>query len=235
MHTRNDLPEMVLIPSGEFLMGAVNDDDMGYTGAFREEKPQHTVYLEAYYIDTHLVTVGQYHKFMQAADYRPERWEDRWLNAPLQPVRSISLPDVLAYCDWAGNRLPTEAEWEKAARGGLIEAQYPWGDDAFDGSQAPDLEKEESPPDVGTYPPNGYGLYDMVGSLWQWCKDDRRLYSRDRRHCPVGPLGGETRSSRGGDWFSHPFHKRCSRRGSVTLTGGSGNLGFRCVRDESDA
>ena len=87
-----------------------------------------------------------------------------------------------------------------------------------------DRKREEGPPDVGMYPPNGYGLYDMVGSLWQWCRDDRRLYSNDRRHRPVGPLGG--------DWYSSPFHMRCSRRGSVRLAGGSGNLGFRCVRND---
>ncbi len=232
MYTRNDDSEMVLIPSGEFLMGAVNDDDMGYTGAFLAEKPQHIVNLEAYAIDVHLVSVDRYHRFMLAADYRPETWQDSWLNAPLQPVRSISLPDVLEYCDWAGKRLPTEAEWEKAARGGLVNALYPWGDGAFDGSQAADRERDEGPPDVGAYPPNGFGLYDMVGSLWQWCRDDRRLYTEDRRYCPVGPLGGETRSARGGDWYTSPFHKRCSRRGGVRLKGGSGNLGFRCVRDD---
>ena len=233
MCIQNDVPEMVLIPSGEFLMGAVNDDDMGFTGASREEKPQHMVDLEAYTIDTHLVSVERYHRFIQAVDYRPESWQDNWLNAPLQPVRSISLSDVLEYCDWAGRRLPTEAEWEKAARGGLVNMPYPWGDDAFDGSQAADRKKEEGPPDVGMFPPNGYGLYDMVGSLWQWCRDDRRLYSNDRRHHPVGPLGGETRSARGGGTgYSSPFHKRCSRRGGVRLKGGSGNLGFRCVRDE---
>ena len=82
MCIQNDVPEMVLIPSGEFLMGAVNDDDMGYTGAFLEEKPQHTVNLEAYTIDTHLVSVERYHRFMQAVDYRPESWQDSWLNAP---------------------------------------------------------------------------------------------------------------------------------------------------------
>ena len=228
MGIQNGGPDMVLIPSGEFLMGAVDDDDMGYAGAFLAEKPQHAVHLEAYLIDTHLVSVEQYHRFMQAADYRPGDWQDGWLNAPLQPVRSIPLSDVLAYCDWTGKRLPTEAEWEKAARGGLVNALFPWGDDAFDGSQAADREKEDNPPDVGMFSPNGYGLYDMVGSLWQWCRDDRRLYTTDHR----GPLGGETRSARGGDWYTHPFHKRCSRRGGVRVRGGSGNLGFRCVRDD---
>ena len=106
MCIQNDVPEMVPIPSGEFLMGAVNDDDMGFTGAFLEEKPQHMVDLEAYTIDTHLVSVERYHRFIQAVDYRPESWQDNWLNAPLQPVRSISLSDVLEYCDWAGKGCP---------------------------------------------------------------------------------------------------------------------------------
>ena len=139
---------------------------------------------------------------------------------------------VLEYCDWAGRWLPTEAEWEKAARGGLVNMPYPWGDDAFDGSQAADRKREEGPPDVGMFPPNGYGLYDMVGSLWQWCRDDRRLYSMTADTVPWGPWEVKRVRRGGGDWYSSPFHKRCSRRGGVRLAGGSGNLGFRCVRDD---
>jgi formylglycine-generating enzyme required for sulfatase activity len=222
---------MALIPEGEFLMGATDDNDMGYTGAFQGELPQHTVNLDAFYMDTHLVTVDRYHRFMLATGYHPEHWVDDWINEPEQPVRGIRWEDALAFSKWAGKRLPTEAEWEKAARGGLTNQQFPWGNDDFDGSQAPALKKEDSPPPIGSFPPNGYGLYDMTGSLWQWCHDDRRLYTADHRHCPIGPVGGETRSVRGGDWYSHPFHKRCSRRGGAFLDRPTSNAGVRCVCD----
>jgi len=223
---------MVEIPAGEFFMGASNDDDMGYTSAFQQECPQHVVYLNAFSIDVHLVTIDRYHKFMQDTEYRPKSWNDTWCDQPQQPVTHIKWEDAQAFCKWAGKRLPTEAEWEKAARGGLIQKRFPWGDDDFDGSQALNGNKEGQPPPVGNFPPNGYGLYDMTGSLWQWCLDDRRLYTKDQRHCPIGPLGGETRSTRGGDWYSHPFHKRCSRRGGGFITLPSGNMGFRCVYSE---
>jgi len=187
--------------------------------------------LEAYFFDSHLVSMERYRKFMGETGYRPERWQDSWLEKPLQPIRFIEWHDILAFCDWAEKRLPTEAEWKKAARGGFENKMYPWGDDVFDGTQAHHGNREDGPLDIGLFPPNGFGLYDMVGSLWQWCIDDRRLYTGDNRYCPAGPLGGETRSVRGGDWYTRPYHQRCSRRGGAFLEGGGGNLGFRCVRD----
>jgi sulfatase modifying factor 1 len=223
--------EMVLVPAGEFLMGAQKSHADNYEKAPHEEKPQHNVELESFYIDIHLVSVERYHQFILETQYCPRIWEDEWLTRPLQPIRHIGWCDIQNYCDWARKRLPTEAEWEKAARGGLKDKLYPWGDDEFNGTQACLRKKEDGPPDIGQFQPNGYGLYDMVGSLWQWCVDDRRLYTGDKRYGPVGPLGGETRSVRGGDWYSSPHHKRCSRRGGAFLEGSCGNLGFRCVRD----
>jgi len=113
--------EMVLIPAGEFEMGS-ND------GRF-DEKPVHTVYIDAFYIDTHEVTVGQYKQFIKETDYRPlPDWVSIYSPTDKHPVFGVSWHDAMAYCQWAGKRLPTEAEWEYAARGGLERKKYPWGD-----------------------------------------------------------------------------------------------------------
>lgn len=220
--------ETVLIPSGDFLMGSVSGDG----SASEEEKPQHVVTLDSFTIDIHLVSVEKFYGFIWETGYRPEGWQDHWLESPKQPVRNLKWSDIQKFCEWSGGRLPTEAEWEKSARGGMEGGLYPWGSEEFNGTQAFDGQREGDPADIGLFPPNGYGIYDIVGSLWQWCIDDRRLYTGDRRSNPIGPLDGETRSVRGGDWYSSAYHKRCSRRGGAFLKGKSGNIGFRCVFDD---
>ena len=170
---------MELIPAGEFLMGAVDDDDMGYVQSFREEKPQHVVYLGAYQNDVYQVTNAQYKRFVDTTGHpSPNLWNDSNFNAPNQPVVGVSWFDVVAYANWAGKRLPTEAEWEKAARSGLVNKRYPWGNEPPDGTQCNFKDRDvdtnvlydETVNDgyrytapVGCYPPNGYGLYDMAG------------------------------------------------------------------------
>ncbi|MDE0043007.1 MAG: SUMF1/EgtB/PvdO family nonheme iron enzyme [Candidatus Poribacteria bacterium] len=169
---------MALVPPGEFLMGAIDDDDMGYTKSFREEKPQHVVYLDAFHIDVYQVTNAQYRKFVDATGHpSPNPWNDSNFNAPNQPVVGVSWFDAVAYAKWAGKRLPTEAEWEKAARGGLVNKRYPWGNEPPDGTQCnfkdrdvdTDILYDERINDgyrytapVGSYPPNGYGY-----TTWQ--------------------------------------------------------------------
>jgi sulfatase modifying factor 1 len=189
---------MVLIPAGEFLMGS-------YEG-YDNEKPVHTVNLNDYYMDKYEVTNAQYKKFMDSTTHNaPYWWDDPKYNASNQPVIGVTWEDATVYAMWAGKRLPTEAEWEKAARGKLEWKLYVWGNDwpppKNSGNFADDtLYKIEGPPQcvvpcpdlkytidgyddgyaytapVGKFAPNGYSLYDMDGNVEEWCAD---WYSKD--------------------------------------------------------
>ena len=159
----NDSAEMVLIPAGEF--------EMGHDGN-ATTKPVHTVYVDAFYIDKYEVTVGQYNQFARSTGHQP-MGDSLYQYSPTDqhPVVGVSWHDALAYAKWAGKRLPTEAEWEKAARGGLVGKWQVWGDDALDGTQCNFADKKLSNiwrtigKNLGwlrnpvSYPPNGYGLY----------------------------------------------------------------------------
>ena len=241
----NDRASMVLIPAGEFLMGATDGDDMGYTREFQKEKPQHVVYLDAFYINIFQATNAQDKKFMEATGHRaPGQWNKPEFNAPNHPVVGVSWYDAVAYAEWVGKQLPTEAEWEKAARGGLVNARYPWGDKPPDGIRCnfkdrdtdTDILYDETINDgyryaapVGSYPPNGYGLYDMAGNVFEWCADDRIDYALSPKQNPIGATDGPGRSVRGGDFLGPIFHVRCSRRGACPARIAPGITGFRCV------
>jgi|GEM_PF-3047543 len=225
--TYEDDTPMVLIPAGEFQMGDV------FSEGGTDERPIHTVYVDAFYIDTHEVTNAQYRRFVQATGHRaPEGfgyvngewvgfkpWLDENFNGDDQPVVCVSWVDARAYCEWAGKRLPTEAEWEKAARGGLVGRKFPWGNEAPDGTQcnfadgnADDGYQYTS--SVGSFAPNGYGLYDMAGNVWEWCSDwyDPAYYSKSPRENPAGPSSGTSRVLRGGSWNLNSYYMRVSFR-----------------------
>jgi formylglycine-generating enzyme required for sulfatase activity len=165
------------------------------------------------------------------------------------PVVHVSHNDALAYCDWAGGRLPTEAEWEFAARGGLAEKVFPWGDELEPGGEhrmnvwqgSFPQENTEADGFYGTCPvnafePNGYGLHNMTGNVWEWCADwySPAFHTRDTRTNPRGPRRGSNRSTRGGSYLCH--HSYCRRyrvaaRNSMEPDSTTGNTGFRCVRE----
>ncbi|RKU28694.1 hypothetical protein C6497_08000 [Candidatus Poribacteria bacterium] len=231
-----DGSQMRLIPSGVFEMGNsypdIGDDD---------ELPLHTVSLDAFYIDIYEVTNAHYQKFVIATGYPPPPlWHDPKFNQPDTPVVNVSWNDAVAYAHWAKKRLPTEAEWEYAARGGQIGKVYPNSnllthDDAnFGGVDGIDIWKWTSP--VGSFPPNDYGLYDMVGNVWEWCFDEYNgdFYGFSPEHNPrfgrsITPENENFRILRGGAWGGSKDDLRVSDRW-YHLSSGS-TIGFRCVKD----
>lgn len=224
---------MALIPAGDFHMG----DPFNEGGA--GERPRHTVYLDAFYIDIYEVTNAQYQKFMDAVGYAgPKYWNNSTYNAPDQPVVGVTWFDAVAYAEWAGKRLPTEAEWEKAARGGLVGKCYPWGDDIshddanYSGTGGKDVWFNTSP--VGSFASNGYGLYDMAGNVWEWCADwhDSGYYANSPRNNPLGPDSGRYRVLRGGSWIDAPDYLRVATRISSAPASTYDLVGFRCVSQD---
>ena len=252
---KDEVP-MVLIPTGEFQMGS----DTGEA----DEKPVHTVYLDAFHIDVYPVTNADYKKFVDAnpqwqKDSIPEKYHDgdylalwRENDYPKEkadhPVVYVSWYAAMAYAQWSGKRLPTEAEWEKAARGGLVGKKYPWGD-TEDITKAGTQMWEEPPRTtaIGTYPPNGYGLYDTAGNVWEWCLDayDTDFYANSSSRNPIG--GGvrtdvlvtdfmnvdTPRVLRGGAWAGDPRMVRVAVRDKERPVRTLNLVGFRCVRDTS--
>ncbi|MFO7675684.1 MAG: SUMF1/EgtB/PvdO family nonheme iron enzyme [bacterium] len=204
-----DSSVMVKIPAGTFTMGSTEFDD---------EKPVRQVYLDAYYIDKHEVTNRQYRRFCDATGRSyPQDPDflgkpDYLRSCPDYPVVNVSWDDAKAYCDWAGKRLPTEAEWEKAARG-TDAREYPWGSSAPGSSRNGNFADESAKrrysdwtiitgyddgyvntAPVGAFPAGAspYGLLDMAGNVWEWCDDwyDKDYYGRGANNNPQGPATG---------------------------------------------
>ena len=253
-----DGSEMVLIPSGIHLIGStlpqttvlIDKDERLPKDFFRAEHPQHSVSLSAFYIDRYPVSNAQYAAFIAATGYSPPKY---WKAAPqmgaeepfpagaqhpTHPVVGVSYADALAYCEWAGKRLPTEAEWETAARGGLINQNYPWGNESSRnhantvGIWGKDRWHWTSP--IGSFPPNGYGLHDMAGNVFEWCADwyAPDYYQHSDRQDPRGPKTGQTRVLRGGSWSNNLlgiYQMRCAYRFHARPETRNLTIGFRCA------
>ena len=195
---------------------------------------------DPFYMDTTEVTVGQFKEFVRETGYEYDRWDDVAKYSPTDdhPMIYVGWVDAGAYCEWAGKRLPTEKEWEFAARGGLIGKEFPWGDDEsiareyanFEGALGRDQWGKTTAP-VGSFRPNGYGLHDMVGNVWEWCADwyDSDYYSKSPLRNPQGPSSGNRRVLRGGSWGSSSLSLRAASRFVRDPSGTFTFNGFRCV------
>ena len=243
--------EMMPVPAGEFLMGSTDTDPK----AGSDELPQHSVHLDTFWIDRTEVTNARYVQFLNALgahtgtcgghDCVETQVEDRYSHILLQdgrysvesgfedhPATQVSWYGARAYCAWAGARLPTEAEWEKAARGvdGRI---YPWG------NGAPDCEKAQYGDCGGSTVPAGarqagaspYGVLNMAGNVWEWVNDwyDSAYYAASPERNPQGPDSGVRRVFRGGSWGYLPAFLRTGDRARNRPTYAGFNVGFRCA------
>jgi formylglycine-generating enzyme required for sulfatase activity len=255
-----DSSMMVLVPAGAFWMGSSEND----VGAEADEKPQHLVTLDSFYIDQHEVTNAQYASFLNAAgDGTQERlWlaleaetvrihqkEGSWRaddGYESHPVTQVSWYGAEAYCHWAGKRLPTEAEWEKAARG-ADQRIYPWGNE-FDGTrlnfcdincdiaewkntQWSDGYAQTAPVDSYADGKSPYGALNMAGNVWEWVADryDANYYAISPSIAPQGPSTGDRYVHRGGSWDSTEWFVRVAERYAVPAPHRVNTVGFRCA------
>ncbi len=240
--TAQDPPQdMALVPAGEFWQGRVYMtliDELGMLARARmDDIPAHVVQLDAFYLDKYEVTNADYLKFTEATKHRkPYHWAGGHVPAGEEkfPVYNVSWDDSVAYCTWAGKRLPTESEWEKAARGGTDRLRYPWGDVlAQGGKKAAHYGWPEGPLAAGSFPPNGYGIYDVVGNIAEWVNDwyAQNYYSISADKNPKGPSTGVYRVVRGNAWNGDDErHLAVNYRNFAEPATRTVTIGFRCAR-----
>jgi formylglycine-generating enzyme required for sulfatase activity len=228
---RQDERSMVLVPAGEFLMGS-------WTGEV-DEQPMRRVYLDAYFFDKDQLTVGEYAKFLEATSHNvPSDWNimSRAMHKQ-RPVVNVEWTDAVAYCKWAGKRQPTEAEWEKAARG-MDGRTYPWGDEPptkFHGNMKKELWNNHmglTPVGMFEDGKSPYGINDMAGNVWEWVSDwyDPNYYQTAPLRNPTGPSTGSHKVVRGGSWASGPEGLRSSERETRLPSFQGYGTGFRCAK-----
>ena len=229
--TGKDGAPMVLVPAGEFLMGSDEGDD--------DEQPVHRVVLDSVYLDTFEVTNGRFAKFVEAIQSEPP-WGFADQETPVvhaeQPVRWVNWLEAMGYCLWAGKRLPTEAEWEKAARGtdGRV---YPWGNDpptaahaVFGLTEGAETVSPIGNRNLGSSP---YGVHDLAGNLYEWVTDwyDDAFYTPHSPSNPRGPSAGTAKVQRGGSYINSPYRLRSAFRTKGDPTEHDPHVGFRCAQD----
>jgi sulfatase modifying factor 1 len=212
--------DLARIPGGAFLMGQDDGRD--------EERPAHRVTVAPFLLGRYQVTNADY------GEFRPFAFDD-----PRKPVASVSWFDAAEYCDWLSRkwsmavRLPTEAKREFAARGGVEQQLFPWGNEPPASRERYAERWREGPEPVGTSAPNGYGLFDMCENVHEWCSDwyDPRYYAYSPAEDPRGPESGTRKASRGGAWRHHIKIARCAARSSIPPEFRYADYGFRVAAE----
>jgi len=223
-------PTRIPIPAGWFSMGS----DAGQAS----ESPVHHVWVDSFAMAATQVTVEQYERFLSATgNVPPPTWGDPNFSHPQQPVVAVSWFDAVEYCAWLSSltgshyRLPTEAEWERAARGGAEGKSFPWGDDPPTSRPAYHTRWKTGPEPVCQSQPNAYGLYDICENVHEWCSDwfEADYYAVSPNRNPQGPGQGSRKASRGGAWRHQIKISRCSARSSIPPEFKYADYGFRVV------
>ena len=225
-------PSLVQIPAASFLMGSDAGQDC--------ERPVHRVWVDGFMLAATQVTNAEYECFLRATSVTaPPFWNDPNFNHPQQPVTGVSWFDAARYCEWVaaqtgrGYRLPTEAEWELAARGGLEQKNFSWGDALPQSLPEYATRWQTGPEPVARYAPNNFGLYDIGDNVHEWCCDwyDPNYYATSPERNPRGPgqspMKPPRKSSRGGSWRHHIKVARCSARSSIPPDFQYADYGFR--------
>jgi formylglycine-generating enzyme len=223
------ISDMALIPEGAFLMGSEEGMD--------NEKPVHRVWIHSFMMAKFPVTNRDYKIFVQeTAAQEPPFWREEMFSHPGKPVVGVGWHDAAAYCNWLSERsgkqfrLPTEAEWERAARGGKESQKYPWGNEPPWERAYPGYDLETGGPDrVGLNEPNGFGLHDVSEGVHEWCADfyDPNYYQISPEKNPLGPPFGARKVSRGGSWRHRIKFSRCAARSSLNPAFKYADYGFR--------
>jgi formylglycine-generating enzyme required for sulfatase activity len=226
--TQSIEPAMRSVPEGWFVMGCDDGRD--------DEQPAHRVWVYAFQLAAFQTTKADYSRFLQATNHpRPSLWDDPNFSEPGQPVAAVSWFDAVAYCEWLSRavgkpfRLPTEAEWERAARGGVEGEPYPWGNTAPEDLPNYATRWKSGPEPVGLYAPNPYGLFNLGDNIHEWCSDwyDPGYYAVSPERNPQGPPAGSRRASRGGSWRHHIKVTRTPARSSIPPEFKYADYGFR--------
>lgn len=222
---RSSTEGMVYVEGGWFEMGS-NDGDS-------DEKAVHRVYVGSFHMDKTEVTVASYRRFAGATG-RSMPSAPSWGWHDDHPVVNVSWDDAVAFAKWAGKRLPTEAEWEFAARGGTWTKGYKFsGSNSIADVAWYDSNSRSKTHPVGQKQPNEFGLSDMSGNVWEWCSDwyDENYYKSSSERDPKGPANGIFRVLRGGSWYGFEYFSRVANRNTSNPRGRDINFGFRCARD----
>jgi formylglycine-generating enzyme len=221
-------PRLAEIPAAWFLMGSVSGQDC--------ERPVHRVWIDSFRLAATQVTNKEYERFLDSTGTAaPPFWTDQNFSHPEQPVAGVSWFDAERYCSWLTRRtghayrLPTEAEWERAARGDFEQKNFPWGDEPPQSLPDYDARWQRGPEPVARYAPNPFGLYNMGDNVHEWCRDwyAANYYAMSPDRNPRGPEQGQRKASRGGSWRHHVKVSRCSARSSIPPEFQYADYGFR--------